>query len=182
MVAKTAAKAAAKPAPKAKTAPKATTKKAAPATIDDDDDEPDLLADITSPNVDVDDDDDEDFDLLSDMSESSATAWMPWDEDLDDEQPEAIQGKLVHIGTVTQDSKYGGDDVPYWEIQDKNDPDVTWGIRGYATVLRNKMEREQDNGLQVGDIAAISHWGLKSNKKGDNDYRDFGLKTAKKKR
>ncbi len=162
-----------------KAAPRATAAraaKAAPAPVVEDDDDIDLLEDMGNPNAStVDDDDDEDYDLLSDMSESSATAWVPWDSD--DDQPEAIQGKIVHLGTVMQDAKYGGGDVPYWELQDKNDSEITWGIRGYATVLKNKMEREQDNGLRVGDFAAFAHWGEKSNKSGTNDYRDFGLKT-----
>jgi hypothetical protein len=170
MVART--KAATKPAQA-----KASTKPARTSKVVEEEEDIDLLDEMDSPTANAVDDDDDDFDLLSDMSESSATAWVPWDEDLEEDQPEAIQGKVVFMGTVTQDAKYGGDDVPYWEIQDKKDPEITWGIRAYATVLRNKMEREQDNGLRVGDFAALAHWGLKSNKKGDNDYRDFGVKT-----
>lgn len=119
-------------------------------------------------------DDDDDFDLLSDMSESEATAWMPWDED---DQPNGIQGKVVHIGTVTQDAKYGGDDVPYVEIQDSKDPEKVWGIRGYATVLKNQLQREFDNDLRNGDIIAVVYQGVKQNRKGDNEYKAFATKT-----
>lgn len=147
----------------ARTATKATSKVAT--------DEVDLLADM---ETDVKDTpvDDEDFDLLSDMSESDATAWIPWD---DEETPEGIQGKLVHIGTVTQDAKYGGNDVPYWELEDANE--TVWGVRGYSTVLANQMEREQDKGLRNGDIAAIKHLGLTMNKSKTNEYRNFVVKT-----
>lgn len=148
-------------------------------------DEPDLLADMPDEREapsNQNDDDDESYDLLSDMSESAATAWMPWDDALEDAQPDKIQGRIVHIGTVTQDAKYGGDDVPYIELVDRNNPDITWGVRGYATVLRNQLQREIDNGLSNGDVIALAHWGVKTNRKGDNEYRDFTVKSAKAKR
>lgn len=157
MVARTAAKPAA--ASKARTAAK-------PVVEED----IDLLADIDTSVASSVEDDDEDFDLLSDMSESDAQAWMPWDEE---DQASAIQGKVVHIGTVQQDAKYGGDDVPYVELQDKADPDITWGIRGYATVLKNQLEREIENDLRKGDILAIAYQGVKTNRKGDNEYKAF---------
>lgn len=146
-------------------------------------DEPDLLAempDSKAPST-PDDDDDESYDLLSDMSESSATAWMPWDEELEETQPDKIQGRIVHIGTVQQDAKYGGNDVPYIELVDKGDASITWGVRGYATVLKNQLQREIDNGLSNGDFVALAHWGVKTNRKGDNDYRDFTVKSLKRK-
>lgn len=147
-------------------------------------DEPDLLAEMPDerkPSAPNDDDDGESYDLLSDMSESSATAWMPWDESLEEEQPDKIQGRIVHIGTVQQDAKYGGNDVPYIELIDKVNPDITWGVRGYATVLKNQLQREIDNGLSNGDFVALAHWGVKTNRKGDNDYRDFTVKSLKRK-
>lgn len=131
------------------------------------DDEIDLLADIQNDTANT-PDDDEDFDLLSDLSGSDAAAWMPWDEE---EQPTGIQGKLVHIGTVTQDAKFGGDEVPYVEIQAKDG--TVWGIRGYATVLKNQMQREIDNGLKTGDIFAVAYLGVKENRKKDNEYKNF---------
>lgn len=169
------------PAAKKTTAAKATKATPKPPV----EDEPDLLADMPDERqapTNQNDDDDESYDLLSDMSESAATAWMPWDESLDTEQPDKIQGKLVHIGTVQQDAKYGGDDVPYIELIDRSDPSITWGVRGYATVLRNQLEREIANGLSNGDIIALAHWGVKTNRKGDNEYRDFTVKSAKAKR
>jgi hypothetical protein len=134
-------------------------------------DEIDLLADMEDAKVTT-VDDDEDFDLLSDMSESDAQAWIPWD---DEETPEGIQGKLVHIGTVTQDAKYGGNEVPYWELESSDG--TIWGVRGYATVLANQMEREQDKGLRTGDVAAVKHLGLTMNKSKTNEYRNFVVKT-----
>lgn len=167
MVARTAAKPAA-----AKAAAVATKARASKVATPEED--IDLLADMdTSVNV-PEEDDDDDFDLLSDMSESDAHAWMPWDEE---DQPNGIQGKVVHIGTVQQDAKYGGDDVPYVEIQDKSDVDLVWGIRGYATVLKNQLEREFDNDLRNGDILAVVYKGVKSNRKGDNEYKDFTTKS-----
>lgn len=140
------------------------------------DEEPDLLAGMldSSPAA---PDDDEDFDLLSDMSESDATAWMPWDEE---DQPKGIQGTVVHVGTVTQDAKYGGDEVPYIELRDKNDANFIWGIRGYATVLKNQLEREVENGLKSGDFFATVYQGVKQNRKGDNEYKAFTTKSVRK--
>lgn len=164
MVAKTAAKAAKKATPKPPV-----------------EDEPDLLAgmDAKEAPTNTNEDDDESYDLLSDMSETAATSWMPWDDDLD--QPDKVQGRIVHIGTVQQDAKYGGNDVPYVEFLDKGDESITWGVRGYATVLKNQLQREIDNGLSNGDFIALAHWGVKPNRKGDNEYRDFTVKTLRKK-
>jgi hypothetical protein len=133
--------------------------------------EVDLLADMdTSPAAPV--NDDEDFDLLSDMSESDAVAWVPWN---DDEQPRGIQGTVTHVGTVTQDAKYGGDEVPYVELTDKND--VVWGIRGYSTVLESQMQKVIDAGLRSGDVFAVVYKGEVQNRKGDNTYKSFQVKT-----
>lgn len=135
-------------------------------------DEPDLLADMdTSPVVEEEEDD---FDLLSDMSESNATAWVPWN---DEDQSNAIQGKVIHIGTVTQDAKYGGEEIPYVEIQDKSDPELVWGVRGYSTVLENQLQREIDNDLRSGDYLAVVYKGVQSNRKGDNEYKNFVVKS-----
>ena len=156
MVARTAAKPA---------ATKAKTSKVAEVEVD-------LLADMDTEVSTVDDDDD--FDLLSDMSESDATAWVPWNED---DQPNAIQGKVVHVGTVTADAKYGGADVPYVEIEDSKDSETVWGIRGYSTVLGNQLQREIDNGLRNGDILATVYKGETENRKGDNTYKNFVTKS-----
>jgi hypothetical protein len=169
MVARTAAKPVAKTAAKPAAATRARTSK--PVEVDED---IDLLAGMNTEVNTPDEDDDDDFDLLSDMSESDAQAWMPWD---DEDQPNAIQGKVVHVGTVQQDAKYGGDDVPYVELQDKTDPDLVWGIRGYSTVLGNQLEREIDNGLTSGDILAVAFLGIKQNRKGDNEYKNFAVKS-----
>lgn len=145
-----------------------------PTTSKTTDEEIDLLAGMdTAVNTTVDDDDD-DFDLLSDMSESDAQAWMPWDEE---DQPNGIQGKVTHVGTVQQDAKYGGDDVPYVEIQDLKDAEKVWGIRGYATVLKNQLQREIDNDLRNGDILAVVYKGIQQNRKGDNEYKSFQTKS-----
>lgn len=134
------------------------------------DEEIDLLADMDKPSAPV--DDDEDFDLLSDMSESDAVAWVPWN---DDEQPKGIQGTVTHVGTVTQDAKYGGDEVPYVELTDK--AGTVWGIRGYSTVLESQMQKVIDAGLRSGDIFAVVYKGEVTNKKGDNTYKSFQVKT-----
>lgn len=164
MVARTAAKPA---------AAKATASKARTSKVTDDEDI-DLLSDIQNAAPSTVEDDDDDFDLLSDMSESDAEAWVPQN---DEDQPKGIQGKVTHIGTVTQDAKYGGDEVPYWEIRDKNDSEVTWGVRGYSTVLNNQMEKEQNAGLRTGDVVALVYQGLKANRKGDNEYHSFVIKS-----
>lgn len=135
--------------------------------------EVDLLADLqneTGPNV----QDDTDYDLLSDMSESDATAWVPWNEE---DQPNGIQGKVVHIGTVTQEAKFGGDDVPYIEIQDKDNPDLIWGVRGYSMVLESQLDREINNGLRVGDHLAVVYKGETSNRAHTLTYKNFAVKS-----
>jgi hypothetical protein len=136
-------------------------------------DEVDLLAEMdTKQTGPV--NDDEDFDLLSEMSESDAEAWVPWNED---DQPNGIQGTVVHIGTVSQDAKYGGEDVPYIEIRDKNDK--VWGIRGYATVLESQLNKEIDSGLKGGDLLAVVYKGETTNRKGDNTYKNFATKSKR---
>lgn len=137
------------------------------------DNEVDLLAEMdTSPTGPV--NDDEDFDLLSEMSESDAVAWVPWNEE---DQPNGIQGVVTHVGTVTQDAKYGGSDVPYVEIRDKNDK--VWGIRGYATVLESQMNKEIDAGLKTGDVFAVVYKGETTNRKGDNTYKNFATRSKR---
>src|SRR3954471_20922253 len=136
------------------------------------DNEVDLLAEMdTTPTGPT---EDEDFDLLSDMSESDAKAWMPWD---DEDQPKGIQGIVTHVGTVAADAKYGGHDVPYVELRDKEG--TVWGIRGYSTVLGNQMQREIDNGLSSGDLFAVVYKGITTNRKGDNEYKNFAVKSKK---
>jgi hypothetical protein len=134
------------------------------------DNEVDLLAEMDTPVAQP--VDDEDFDLLSDMAESTATAWVPWNED---EQPNGIQGSVTHIGTVTQEAKYGGEDVPYIELQDKEG--TVWGVRGYGTVLANQLQREIDNDLRNGDLLAVKNLGLTSNRSKTNEYRNFVVKS-----
>jgi hypothetical protein len=133
-------------------------------------DEVDLLADLDNNNTPP--ADDENFDLLSDMAESTATAWVPWNEE---DQPNGIQGSITHIGTVTQEAKYGGEDVPYIELEDKSG--TVWGIRGYGTVLANQLQREIDNDLRNGDILAVKNLGLTSNRAKTNEYRNFAVKS-----
>jgi hypothetical protein len=136
------------------------------------DNEVDLLAEMdTAPTGPT---EDEDFDLLSDMSESDAKAWMPWD---DEDQPKGIQGIITHVGTVAADAKYGGHDVPYVELRDKEG--TVWGIRGYSTVLGNQLQREIDNGLSSGDLFAVVYKGITTNRKGDNEYKNFAVKSKK---
>jgi hypothetical protein len=132
--------------------------------------EVDLLADLDNDNTPP--VDDEDFDLLSDMAESTATAWVPWNEE---DQPNGVQGTVTHIGTVTQEAKYGGEDVPYIELEDKNG--TVWGVRGYGTVLANQLQREIDGGLRNGDILAVKTLGMVSNRAKTNEYRNFAVKS-----
>lgn len=145
-----------------KTKPAATTKKAV-APVEEE--EPDLLADIGGGAVAV---DDEELDLLDEITEDQGDAWMPAD---DDEMPEGIQGKVINVSTVETDQKYGGGSVPLLEIQEKDGH--IWSVRGYHTVLRNQIEK---NNPQVGDTIAIKYLGTKENKKGDNSYENYGIK------
>jgi hypothetical protein len=137
--------------------------------------EPDLLADMADESSSG-TEDDSDYDLLSDLQEENGTAWMPWDEE---DQPDGVQGRVVYIGSIEADAKYGGGDKPYVELQDRTDPDLVWGIRGYATVLNNQLTREIDKGLAVGDTMAVKYFGEKDNRKGDNVYKNFRVVVKK---
>lgn len=186
MPVKNAAKATpAKAAPARKAAPaKAAPSKAAPAkkasparasravkeTVADEE-EPDLLAAMNDTSAkSTADDDDEDFDLLSDLTEEEGESWMPWD---DEDQPDGIQGKVLSIGEVEREARFGGGSAVFIQIQDRTDAERVWNVRGYATVLSNQLEREIEKGLSVGDTIAIKYFGEKENKKGDNSYKNF---------
>lgn len=162
-----------KAAPAKKAAPKATPARASRATkpVITEDEEPDLLAemnDTTTAKSTV--DDDEDFDLLSDLTEEEGESWMPWD---DEDQPEGIQGKVLSIGEVEREARFGGGSAVFIQVQDRTDSERVWNVRGYATVLSNQLEREIEKGLSVGDTIAIKYFGEKENKKGDNTYKNF---------
>lgn len=92
---------------------------------------------------------------------------MPAD---DDEIPDGIQGHILSVSTVATDQKYGGGDVPYLEIEEKDGH--IWSVRGYHTVLRNQIEKHDP---QVGDLVALKYLGEKDNKKGDNTYQNYGM-------
>ncbi len=158
-------KTAAKPAAKAT----ATRSRAAkPEPVEDDDD---LLGGLEKEaKASTQEDDDEGLDLLSMIGEDAGTPWVPWADGYE-EQPNGIQGTVTHVGTVTQDEKYGGGEVAYLEILDR-DGETQWSVRGYATVLNNQIEKASP---EVGDRIGILYRGLKANRKGDNDYHDFGV-------
>jgi len=112
--------------------------------------EVDLLSEMdtnpTGPNQ-----DEEDFDLLSDMSESDAKAWVPWNED---DQPRGIQGTVTHVGTVTQDAKYGGDEVPYVELTDKDGNGLH--IEGVQPICFSAIDH-RDEDLDPGNTKKQQH-------------------------
>lgn len=159
-VAKTATKAPAKAAPRSRTKPATT-----PVVEDE---EVDLLSGLGDP---VAEDEDEEFNLLDEITEDNGEAWKPAD---DEDIPEGIQGKVISVSSVETDQKYGGGTVPLLEIQEKSGR--IWSVRGYHTVLRNQIEK---NNPQVGDIVAIKYLGEKDNKKGDNSYQNYGMKCPK---
>lgn len=167
---KTTPAAAKKATPAATKATPARARKAAAAPVEDD--EPDLLAAMndTSSKATSTSDDDEDFDLLSELTEEEGESWMPWD---DEDQPEGIQGKVVAIGEVEKEQRFGGGTAVMVQLSDKDNPDQIWSVRGYSTVLGNQLEREIEKGLAVGDFMAIRYWGEKENKKKDNTYKNF---------
>lgn len=178
-VARKAATPAAKATPAKKAAPaKATATKATPARTSKvaakvEAEEPDLLAAMNEPESTV--EDDEDFDLLSDLTEDNGLSWIPWD---DEDQPEGIQGRVVGVGEVDREQRYGGGTAVLIQIEAKDGQ--VWSIRGYATVLANQLEREIEKGLSVGDFLAVKYLGEKENKSGDNSYKNFA--TASKRR
>lgn len=173
----TAAKKTTVPAKKAATkaaATKATPARASRATKKEEvvEEEPDLLAAMNDTSTKSTVEDDEDFDLLSDLTEEEGESWMPWD---DEDQPDGIQGKVVSIGEVEREARFGGGAAVFIQVQDRSDPELVWNVRGYATVLSNQLEREIEKGLSVGDTIAIKYFGEKENKKGDNTYKNFAV-------
>jgi hypothetical protein len=140
--------------------------------------EPDLLAEMEDETAAESNDDDEDFDLLDDLTEDNGTAWYPWDQD---DQPDGIQGIVKYRSTIPQDLQYvpkgqEPEQLPYLEIQDKDDPDMLWAVRGYATVLRSQIERGEP---EVGDFIAIKYFGEREGKV--NDYKNFKVVVRHKK-
>lgn len=111
--------------------------------------------------------DDESLDLLDGITEDQGDAWMPKD---DEDHPEGIQGKVITVTTVETDAKYGGGSVPLLEIEEADGH--IWSVRGYHTVLRNQIEK---NDPQVGDMIGIKYLGEKQNRSGDNSYSNYGI-------
>lgn len=123
---------------------------------------PDLLAGMAE---DVAGQPDQTFDLLNTISEDEGTPWIP---DGDDPGPEGIQGVVREISTVPSDFAQG--DCPLINIEDADG--TLWSVRGYATVLRNQINKAQDAGLKLGDFMAIRYFGKKPSKNG-KDYKSF---------
>lgn len=156
MATRTTTKAAAKPAARTTTRSKPAAAKVA--------DEPDLLAGLDEAAP-AEDESEEGLDLLAGITEDNGTAWVPFD---DDDQPRGIQGIVTYVGSVGSD--YSDEDVPLIELTDSGDPSVTWSIRGYATALRNQIQKCDP---QVGDLFAVKYLGETKSKKRDKDYHDF---------
>lgn len=153
-------KAAAKAAPvKAAAKTKAAPVKAAAAKAEA---TPNLLAGLDEPDA----PDEEELSLLDGISEDSGVSWQPQN---DDEQVTGIQGTILYVSSISSD--YGEEDLPYLEVQDVNDPELIWSIRGYATVLRNQIKKTNP---QVGDFWACKYLGqVPSKKAGGKPYYNF---------
>jgi hypothetical protein len=150
------ARTAAKKASPAKAAPKGRTAVA--------DEEPDLLADLTDEKPAARADDSEEvIDLLDGLTEDNGIPWIPDDED--DPSPAGIQGKVTFRGTVASD--YGPAEVPLIELTAADG--TVWSIRGYATALRNQIEKADP---QIGDLMAAKYFGVKTSK-GNREYKDY---------
>jgi len=177
MVARTAKATAAKAAPapakkaapaKASSPPRSTTRPArsTPKPVED---EEDLLAGLEGDAVaTTETDDDEELDLLDDISEDAGVAWVPA---TDGDQPDGIQGRVVNRTVIYADDAYGGGEVPLLEVEQKDG--VVWSVRGYHTVLRNQIEK---NDPEVGDLVAIKYFGPKTPRSGGKDYENYGMK------
>lgn len=113
-------------------------------------------------------DDDEELDLLDDISEDAGVAWVPA---TDGDQPDGIQGRVVNRTVIYADDAYGGGEVPLLEIEEKGGE--VWSVRGYHTVLRNQIEK---NDPEVGDLVAIKYFGPKTPRSGGKDYENYGMK------
>jgi hypothetical protein len=126
--------------------------------------EPDLLAglkdDGPAPAV---KDDDTVYDLLDGLSEDEGKPWIPDDDD--DPSPEGIQGRVKFRGEIGSD--YGTDPIPLVELESADG--TVWSVRGYATVLRNQINKADP---QIGDFMACRFFGVKAGKSG-RDYKNF---------
>jgi hypothetical protein len=125
--------------------------------------EEDLLAGLGEPAA---VEDDEEFDLLDGISEDLGDPWTPH---LDEDIPEGIQGKVISRTVIYADQDYGGGAIPLLEIEETSGH--VWSVRGYHTVLRNQIEK---NDPLVGDTVAIKYLGVKENK-GGKDYQNYGM-------
>jgi len=123
---------------------------------------PNLLAGLDEPDA----PDEDELSLLDGISEDSGVSWQPQN---DDEQVQGIQGTILYVSSISSD--YGEEDLPYLEVQDVNDAEVIWSIRGYATVLRNQIKKTNP---QVGDFWACKYLGqVPSKKAGGKPYYNF---------
>lgn len=135
------------------------------------DDEPDLLAEMDSETTAI--DDDEDFDLLDDMTEDNGTPWNPAN---NDDCPRGIQGRVLFVSEVEKDQEFGGGFAPLLEIQDRSDEKLIWTVRGYHTVLHNQIEKASP---EVGDTIALKYFGFKVTKEAVGRKKEEGYHNYK---
>lgn len=99
-------------------------------------------------------------DLLDSIDESGATPWKPQN------AGEGVQGKVT--GTSTVSSEYTSEPIPVVEVVDGNGE--AWSIRGYASVLRNEINKANP---QPGDTFAVKYFGKKETKNGQGSYHHY---------
>lgn len=142
----------------------------AAATTTTDDTDVDLLSDLrdedspTTQPADL-----QEFDLLSGLSEDEGTAWIPNDDE--DPSPAGIEGRVLYRYAIASD--YGPEEIPVVTLKDKTG--TVWSIRGYATALRNQINKADP---QPGDWMAALFRGAKKSGKG-REYLDYGVRVKR---
>lgn len=98
--------------------------------------------------------DDAPEDLLDGLTEDTAVAWKPADDEFDG--PDAIQGEVTERYTVEND--FGDDEIPVIVVQTA---DEEWSVRGYHKILRDEINKKDP---QPGDRVGIKYFGPRESK------------------
>lgn len=103
-------------------------------------------------------------DLLGEVEEDDSEGWVP------EEAGEGLQGVVFKRSTVmSEDFGQGKQECPVVHLEDADGD--KWRVIGYSTVLRRLIE---DDDPQPGDTWAVKYFGKRKQRKGTNEYHNFG--------
>lgn len=119
--------------------------------------EQDLLQELAGEGEDIDD-------LLGEVEEDDSEGWVP------EKEGEGLQGICLKRSTVmSEDFGQGKQECPVVHLEDQNGD--RWRVIGYSTVLRRLIE---DDDPQPGDLWAVKYFGKRKQRKGSNEYHNYG--------